>query len=284
MNPRLDGKVALITGAAQGQGRSHAIRLAEEGADIIAVDICEQIPSVAYPLGTREALEETRAFVEKQGRRAVAVKADVRERDQLRAAVEEGVSTLGRLDVVVGNAGIIPLKVREPSAFVDAVDVDLGGILNLVAVTLPHLAAGASIIVIGSTAAMMPGLTDNPALGPGGAGYGLAKKLLISYTEALALQLAPQMIRVNTIHPTNVDTNLLQNDELYKVFRPDLEHPNRDDAVVAFVALNAMPIPFVEPIDVSNAVLFLASEESRYVTGVQLRVDAGSLLRTPPVG
>jgi SDR family mycofactocin-dependent oxidoreductase len=284
MGSRLEGKVVAITGAAQGQGRSHAIRLAEEGADIIAVDICEQIPSVAYPLGTQEDLDELVTQVEKLDRRIVARKADVRERGQLRSAIDEGVAELGRLDVVVGNAGIIPLKDRTPKAFVDAIDVDLGGILNLVAVTLPHLESGASIVITGSTAAMMPGMTDNPALGPGGAGYGLAKKILIDYSEALALQLAPHMIRVNTIHPTNVDTNLLHNDDLYKVFRPDLESPTREDAEIAFGVFNAMPVPYVDPVDISNAVLFFASNEARYVTGVQLRVDAGSLLRTPPLG
>jgi SDR family mycofactocin-dependent oxidoreductase len=284
MTGRLEGKVVAITGAAQGQGRSHAIRLAEEGADIIAIDICEQIPSVAYPLGTQEALDDVVAQVEKLDRRIVAVKADVRERDALRDAIDRGVAELGQLDVVVANAGIIPLAHREPSAFVDAIDVDLVGVLNLVAVTLPHLESGASIVITGSTAAMMPGMVENPALGPGGAGYGLAKKILIDYSEALALQLAASMIRVNTIHPTNVDTNLLHNDQLYRVFRPDLENPTREDAEMAFGVFNAMPVPYVDPIDISNAVLFFASAESRYVTGVQLRVDAGSLLRTPPLG
>jgi SDR family mycofactocin-dependent oxidoreductase len=284
MGGRLDGKVVVITGAARGQGRSHAIRMAEEGADIIAIDLCEQIESVRYPLDTADDLAETVEHVEKLDRRIVSRKADVRDREQLRAAVDEGVAELGGLDVVVANAGILPVKIKEPSAFVDAMDVDFVGVLNLVAVTLPHLGEGASIVITGSTAGMIEGTVENPALGPGGAGYGLAKKLIIQYTEALALQLGPKMIRVNAVHPTNTNTNLLHNEDLYKVFRPDLENPTRGDAEMAFTVFNLMPIPYVEPVDISNVVLFLASDESRYVTGIQLRVDAGSLLRPPPIG
>lgn len=281
MAGRLEGKVAFITGAARGQGRSHAVRLAQEGADIIAIDICGQMDSVAYPQGSAEDLAETVKMVEALDRRIIARKADVRERDQMRAAVNEGIAELGRLDIVVCNAGVLPIKHREPSAFVDAVDVDFGGVLNAVAVTLPHLGAGASIIITGSTAGLMPGAVNNPALGPGGAGYGLAKTMLVQYTEGLALNVAEKSIRVNCIHPTNCDTNLLHNDGLYKIFRPDLESPTRDDVMPAFVHFQAMPIPFIDPVDISNAVLFLASDEARYITGVNLRVDAGSMVKHP---
>ncbi len=281
MAGRLEGKVALITGAARGQGRSHAVRLAEEGADIIAVDLCGQMDSVAYPQGSAEDLAETASMVEALDRRIVARKADVRERDQLRAALDAGLAELGHLDIVCCNAGILPVKHRDPSAFIDALDVDLVGVLNTVAVSLPHLTAGASIVVTGSTAGLMPNAVNNPALGPGGAGYGFAKTVLVQYTEGLALNLAESFIRVNCIHPTNVDTNLLHNDELYKIFRPDLENPTRDDVLPAFNYFQAMPIPYVDPRDISNAVLFLASDESRYITGVNLRVDAGSLLKHP---
>jgi SDR family mycofactocin-dependent oxidoreductase len=284
MSGRLAGKVAVISGAARGQGRSHAIRMAEEGADIIAIDLCAQIDSVPYPMGTPEDLAYTVEQVEKLDRRIVSRQADVRERDQLRAAVDDGVAELGRLDVVVANAGIFPSKDKEPSAFIDAMDVDLIGVLNLVAVSLPHLDNGASIIITGSTAGLMDSTLDNPVLGPGAVGYGLAKKMLVQYTESLALQLAPRMMRVNAIHPTNTDTNLLHHDDLYKVFRPDLENPTRDDAELAFPFFHAMPIPYVDPIDISHAVVFLASDESRYITGVQLRVDAGCLLRPLPLG
>ncbi|EIV94810.1 mycofactocin-coupled SDR family oxidoreductase [Frankia sp. QA3] len=283
MPGRLEGKVAFITGAARGQGRSHAVRLAQEGADIIAIDIVEQIESNPYPLSTPEDLAETVTLVEKLGRRIIATKADVRERDQLREAVTKGVAELGRLDIVVANAGILPMAMGDPQAtdFIDAVDVDLIGVMNAVAVSVPHLPDHSSIIVTGSTAAMMPNTTDNPAMGPGSAGYGWAKKILIGYVEEMALHLAPKFIRVNAVHPTNVNTHLLHNDGLYAQFRPDLENPTREDVEPAFVTFQAMPIPYVEPVDISNLVLFLASDESRYITGQQIRVDAGSLLKFP---
>ncbi len=286
MPGRLEGKVAFVTGAARGQGRSHAVRLAEEGADIIAIDICRQIESNPYPLSSPEDLAETVQLVQKLDRRIVARQADVRERDQLRDAVEAGVRELGRLDIVVANAGILPMAMGDPQAtdFVDAVDVDLVGVMNAVAVSLGHLPEGASIIVTGSTAGLMSGsggTVDNPVMGPGGAGYGWSKRILVSYVEQMALHLAPRFTRVNAIHPTNCNTHLLHNDGLYAMFRPDVENPTREDVLPAFTAFQAMPIPYVEPLDISNLVLFLASDESRYITGQQIRVDAGSLLKVP---
>jgi SDR family mycofactocin-dependent oxidoreductase len=283
MAGRLEGKVAFITGAARGQGRSHAVRLAEEGADIIAVDICQQIESNPYPLSTPEDLAETVMLVEKLDRRIVSFQADVRERDQLRDAVKAGVAELGRLDTVVANAGILPMAMGQPDPmdFIDAVDVDLIGVMNAVAVSLPHLPDGASIIVTGSTAGMMPNTTDNPQMGPGSAGYGWSKRILIGYVEQMGLHLAPRFIRVNAIHPTNCNTHLLHNEGLYAMFRPDIENPSREDVEPAFTTFQAMPIPYVEPVDISNLVLFLASDESRYITGQQIRVDAGSLLKYP---
>jgi SDR family mycofactocin-dependent oxidoreductase len=280
---RLEGKVAVITGAARGQGRSHALRLAEEGADIIAIDICAQIESNPYPLSTPEDLQETVRLVEKLDRRIVARQADVRERDQLRTALDAGLAEFGHVDVIVANAGILPMAMGDPDPmdFVDASDVDLLGVMNAVAVAIPHLPDYGSIIVTGSTAAMLPNTTSNPVMGPGSAGYGWAKRILISYVEEMALHLAPRFIRVNAIHPTNVNTHLLHNDGLYSVFRPDLEHPTREDVEPAFTMFQAMPIPYVEPVDISNVVVFLASQESRYVTGQQIRVDAGSLLKFP---
>ncbi len=278
----LEGTVALVTGAARGQGRSHAVRLAAEGADVIAVDICADIPTVAYPLATAEDLAETARLVESAGRACVAVEADVRERSALSAAAQQGIDRLGRLDIVVANAGILPTGAgKGVGAFVDALDVDLVGVMNTIAVTLPHLPDGASIVITGSTAGMMPGTTDNPTLGPGGAGYTFAKKMLLPYVEALALQLAPRFIRVNGVHPTNTNTHLLHHDDLYRVFRPDLATPTRADAEPAFVHFQAMPIPYIEPEDMADLVLFLASDESRYITGHQIRVDAGSLLKIP---
>lgn len=281
MGGRLEGKVVFVTGAGRGQGRSHAVRLAEEGADIVAVDICKQIDSNLYPLATPEDLDATARAVEATGRRIIARQADVRDRDSLRSVVEEGIREFGHLDVVVANAGICPMGVGNPMDFVDATDVDLIGVMNTVAVALPHLPDGASIVITGSTAGLMEGTTDTGTMGAGGAGYAWAKKTLVGYTEQMALHLASRMIRVNAIHPTNCNTHLIHNEELYKVFRPDLEAPTKEDVIPAFTYFQAMPIPYVEPVDISNAVLFFACEESRYVTGQQLRVDAGSLLRWP---
>ena len=266
-----------------GAKAAHTRSAWREGADVIAVDICEQIKSTKYPLASPEDLDQTANAVKDLGRRIVALKADVRERDQLRAAVEAGMSEFGHLDIVVVNAGILPMGPddTEPSGFVDASDVDLLGAMNTVAVYLPHLADGSSIIVTGSTAAMMPNTTANPSMGSGGAGYTWSKRTLVGYVEQMSIHLAPRFIRVNAIHPTNVNTHLLHNDEMYKVFRPDLEHPTREDAEPAFTYFQAMPIPYVEPEDIANLAVFLASDESRYITGQQIRIDAGSLLKFP---
>lgn len=278
MTGRLEGKVAFITGAARGQGRAHAVRMAQEGADIIAIDICRQIESNPYPLSTPEDLAETEQQVKALGRRIVAQQADVRERHELRAAVEEGVRQFGRLDVVVANAGILPMHPEKWDAadFVDAVDVDLLGVMNAIAAALPHLPDGASIVVTGSTAAMMEYTVQGD---PGGSGYGWAKTTLVPYTQQMALHLAPRMIRVNCIHPTNCNTHLIHNELIYKMHRPDLENPTRAEVEVAFQTFQAMPIPYVEPTDIANLAVFLASDESRYITGQQIRVDAGSMLK-----
>jgi SDR family mycofactocin-dependent oxidoreductase len=284
MTNRLAGKVAFITGAARGQGRAHAVHMAREGADVIGIDICAQIKSNKYPLATFDDLQETARFVEKEGRKCIAVKADVREREQLRQALDEGLAELGQLDIVVANAGILPMAMGDPEPldFIDATDVDLLGVMNTVAVCLPHLGEGSSIIVTGSTAGMMPGTTTNPLMGPGGAGYAWAKSTIIPYVEQMALHLAPNMIRVNAIHPTNCNTHLLHNDGLYSVFRPDMTTtPTRADAEPAFAHFQAMPIPWVEPEDIAHLGVYLASDESRYVTGQQIRVDAGAMLKFP---
>jgi SDR family mycofactocin-dependent oxidoreductase len=277
---KLDGRVAFITGAARGQGRSHAVRLAQEGAAIIAVDICETFDSMNYPLATPEDLQQTVKEVEAEGGRIVARKADVRVKSELKDALDAGLAEFGRLDIVCANAGVTAMK--DPTllqSFVDGVDVDLVGVLHTVGVSLPHLKAGASIIVTGSTAGMMKGLMNNPALGGGGSGYAWAKQTIFRYVEVFALQLAPHMIRLNAIHPTNTDTTLLMNDDIFRAFRPDLKNPTREDAIQAFPAMQAMPIPFLDPIDISHLVAFLASDESRYMTGQNIRVDAGAMLK-----
>ncbi|TDD86047.1 NAD(P)-dependent oxidoreductase [Actinomadura darangshiensis] len=278
---RVAGKVAFITGAARGQGRSHAVRLAEEGADIIAVDLCQDYETIGYPLARPDDLKETVRLVEELGRRIVAVQADVREAAQLREAVERGVAELGRLDIVVAQAGVAGMKGRPPlRAWSDVVDTNLVGTINAVQAALPHLPEGGSIIATGSIAALMViGTIDQPGRDPGGHAYMYAKQALSHYIHELARNVAPLRIRANVVHPTNCDTDMLQSEPMYRSFRPDLEHPTRADAEPAFRTQQAMPVPYVEPRDISDMVLFLASDESRYVTGMQMRVDAGGYLK-----
>ncbi|HEY5853383.1 MAG TPA: mycofactocin-coupled SDR family oxidoreductase [Aldersonia sp.] len=278
---RVEGKVAFVTGAARGQGRSHAIRLAEEGADIIAIDLCENIESIGYPMAPPEDLDETARLIEKLDRRVVTVQADVRESAQMRDAVERGIAELGRLDIVIAQAGVAGMK-GEPAvqAWCDVVNTNLVGTINAVQAALPHLGSGASIVATGSTAALMDlSKVDVPGKDLGGVAYVFSKRALSQYIHQLATHLAPRGIRANVVHPTNCDTDMLQSEPMYRSFRPDLEAPTRQDAEPAFYVQQAMPVPFVEPIDISNAVLFLASEEARYVTGMQLRIDAGGYLK-----
>lgn len=281
---RVQDKVILVTGGARGQGRSHAVKLAEEGADIILFDICHGIDTNRYPLATLHDLSEAKLEVEKTGRQAYTAEIDVRDRAAVSRELATAVAEFGgKLDVVVANAGICPLGADLPiAAFVDAFDVDFIGVVNTVHAALPYLTAGGSVITTGSVAGLIaaraPGASAAPA-GPGGFGYNLAKQMIDQYTRALATQLAPLSIRANAIHPTNCNTPMLQSEPMYRVFRPDLESPTSEDALLAFPAMQAMPVPYVEPQDVSNAVCFLASDESRYVTGIQLNVDAGAMLK-----
>ncbi|MDV3124547.1 mycofactocin-coupled SDR family oxidoreductase [Mycobacterium sp. 21AC1] len=278
---RVEGKVVLVTGGARGQGRSHAVKLAEEGADIILFDICHDIETNEYPLATSRDLEEAGLEVEKTGRKAYTAEVDVRDRAAVARELANAVAEFGKLDVVVANAGICPLGADLPvQAFADAFDVDFVGVVNTVHAALPYLKSGASIITTGSIAGLIAAQPGAPGPeGPGGAGYSYAKQLVDSYTLRLALQLAPQSIRANVVHPTNVNTSMLNNEPMYRQFRPDLESPTRDDALQTFPLMQAMPIPYIEPSDISNAVCFLASDESRYVTGLQFKVDAGAMLK-----
>ena len=280
---RLEGKVAVITGAARGQGRSHALHMAAAGADIIALDICSDVASNPSPLATEADLDETRRLVEDNGRRIIAAVADVRDRAQLRDALGSAVAELGGLDVIVANAGISAFGPTVPvQGFVDAFDVDFVGVVNTVSAGLPYLPQGSSIIVTGSIAALASQVNWSDGLGlqgPGAVGYGLAKSMLRDYTKSLALVLGEQRIRVNAVHPTNVDTDMLHIDAIYRAFRPDLENPTRVDAEVGFAFIHAIPVPYVDPSDISHAVVYLASDESRYVTGQQLFVDAGAAVK-----
>ncbi|MCV7152889.1 mycofactocin-coupled SDR family oxidoreductase [Mycolicibacterium pyrenivorans] len=278
---RVQGKVAFVTGAGRGQGRSHAVRLAEEGADIVALDICKDFETVGYSMASPEDLEETANLIEKTGQRVVTVVADVADASKVAAAVKQGVDEFGKLDIVVAQAGIMGLT-GEPAikAWSDTINTNLIGTINAIQASLPYLEPGASIIATGSTAALMDlSKKDNPGADMGGQAYSVSKRLLSQYVHDLATELAPRGIRANVLHPTNCNTPMLQSEPMYKVFRPDLEKPTREDAELTFPVQQAMPVPYVEPEDMSNAVLWLASDEARYVTGVQLRVDAGSYLK-----
>jgi SDR family mycofactocin-dependent oxidoreductase len=281
MTGQLRGKVAFITGAARGQGRAHAVRLASEGADIIAVDLCRDIDTIGYPMAAPEDLDETARLIEKTVQGAVIAQADVRDAAQLRAALHTGLAEFGRLDIVVAQAGVAGMKGQPPlQAWCDVINTNLIGTINAIQAALPHLGAGASIIATGSTAALMDTAEkDNPGRDPGGMAYIHSKRALSHYVHDLATELAPLGIRANVIHPTNTNTAMLQSEPMYRSFRPDLEHPTRADAEPVFGVQQAMKIPYVEAQDISNAVLWPASDEARYVTGMQLRVDAGGYLK-----
>jgi SDR family mycofactocin-dependent oxidoreductase len=277
MAGRVAGKVALVTGAARGQGRSHAIHLAREGADIVAVDYCTSFDTISYPMASAGDLAQTGKEVEALDRRVLTVQADVRDPGAMERAVQDGISALGRLDVVVANAGICAMaKNQSLQAWVDVSGVNFGGVLATLNAAIPHLSAGASMVVTGSLAALLPA---GPSPEPGGMAYTWAKRSMISLVHDLALVLAPSSIRLNGVHPTNCNTDMLQHEEMYQSFRPDLEHPTREDAIQAFPVLNAIPVPWVEPADISQVVLFLASDESRYVTGQFIACDAGGHLK-----
>jgi len=275
----LEGKVAFVTGAARGQGRSHALRMAQEGADIIAVDLCGQIGTVPYPMATPEDLAETVRQVEALDRRIIATEADVRDGAALTAALDDGVAQLGKLDIVAANAGICsfaPADELTDEMWDEMIATNLTGVFKTARAAIPHLKAngnGGAMVLTSSTAGIM-GI-------PNLAHYVSAKHGVVGLMKVLALELAPHMIRVNSVHPTSVNTDMIQNQVTYDTFRPDKEPgtATRDDAADAFTSLNALPIKWVEPVDISNAVVFLASDMARYVTGVQLPVDAGSVIK-----
>ncbi|CAN5530329.1 mycofactocin-coupled SDR family oxidoreductase [soil metagenome] len=277
---KLDNKVAVVSGAARGQGRSHAISLAVEGASIIALDICEDLPGNTYPLARPEDLDETALLVEKEGVAVHTAIVDVRERSAVWKAIDDGVAALGRLDIVVANAGICAMGEGQTiQSWSDTIDTDLVGVFNVIQASLPHVNDGGSIIATGSLAALLGSSTTQ---GPGGSAYSFAKQIVARYVNDLSIQLAKKMIRVNAVHPTNVNTDMLHNEGMYRVFRPDLLSPTREEAEAAFPAMQAMPVPYIEPQDVSNAVVFLASDDSRFITGTQLRVDAGAFVKSKP--
>jgi (+)-trans-carveol dehydrogenase len=275
----LDGKVAFVTGAARGQGRSHAIRLAQEGADIIAIDACATPDWLSYPLATEADLAQTVKDVEAQGRRIIAGKADIRDLAAVQAVLGDGVAEYGgRLDIVAANAAVISwpqdLWAIDVAEFRELIDVTLTGtFITLKAAVPPMIAAGngGSIVLTSSGAA----ITAGKGLGD----YKAAKNGVLALKDTLACELAEHFIRVNAICPTAVDTPMIHNERLHRAFRPDLEHPGRDDVKDGFAEMNLLPVPWVAPVDISNAIVWLCSDAARYVTGITLPVDAGNQLK-----
>ena len=273
---QLDGKVAFITGAARGQGRSHAITLAREGADIIAVDLCRQEETVPYPMSTPDDLAQTVKQVEALDRRIIASQADIRDLSALTEAVDRGVAELGRLDILLANAGIstpAPTLDMDEQVWDEMIEINLTGQWKTIKAAVPHIirgGRGGSVVITSSLAAIYA--NENTAH------YSAAKAGLVGFMKVLAKELAPHSIRVNTIHPTTVATDMILNEPTYRLFRPDLENPTRADFEVAARTLNKLPVAAIEPVDISNAILYLVSDAGRYVTGITHVVDAGGQL------
>jgi SDR family mycofactocin-dependent oxidoreductase len=278
MAGRVEGKVAFITGAARGQGRAHAVKLASEGADIVGLDICAQVDSVDYAMSTPDDLQETIELVEKQGHRMITKIGDVRDIAALRSLYEEGVQTFGHIDLVVANAGIMPVWGKGSdtmTAWQDCLDILLTGVLNTVEVAYPSLieqGTGGSIVITSSMAACQPMMRTLNGRTLGLLGYSAAKAALVNLAQNYASVLAAHNIRVNTVHPTGVNTPMVDND----MVRDRMANVDPQDGLAL---VNALPVEFVEADDIADTVLFLCSDESRYLTGSSLRVDAGSSLR-----
>jgi len=273
---KLDGKVALITGAARGQGRSHALTLAGEGADILAVDLVGQIGSVPYPMSKPEDLETTVKQVEALDRRILARQGDVRDPEAMQALVDDGIAEFGHIDIVCANAGIAGLGdalSMTPRQWIDMIDVNLNGVwFSIQPVLRPMIdqGTGGSIIITSSLYGVKapPGNLVH---------YTAAKHGVVGIMRALAVELAPHFIRVNTINPTFVRTDMMQNDSMISVFVPDEEHPTQEQFENAMQAINVMPVPWIPPEDISRTVLYLASDDSRYVTGTTALIDLGAM-------
>jgi SDR family mycofactocin-dependent oxidoreductase len=269
---KLDGKVALVTGGARGQGRSHALTLAREGADIIICDVADQIETVSYKMATPGQLEETVQLVEALDRRCVAVQADVRDSAQMDSVVERGIAEFGRIDILLANAGIMShhtIAGMSDEMWQDMVDVNLTGVFNSIRAVLPHMVEQnyGRIVATSSQA----GRVAFPNIGH----YVATKWGVLGLVKAVAQEVAAHGINVNAVCPTNVDTDMIQHEAMYRLFLPDAANPTREDAEPVFAALNAIPVPWIQPQDVSNAILFLVSDEARYITGEEISVAAG---------
>ena len=274
---KLQGKVALITGAARGQGRSHAVRLAEDGADIVAIDIAAPIPTAYYPAATPADLQLTAKLVEAEGVQVLAAEADVRDQAALDQVVTRALVAFGHIDIVVANAGIAshaPTWELADDQWQNVVDVNLTGVWRTVKACVPSMIARGQggVVVLTSSLAGLHGYGNI-------AGYVAAKHGVNGLMRTLANELGPHNIRVNTVCPGLINTDMMMNDGTYAMFRPDVQHPTLEDAKVVFRTMQLLPLDWLEPRDVSNAIAFLVSDEARAITGVALPVDGGQLQR-----
>jgi SDR family mycofactocin-dependent oxidoreductase len=269
---KLEGRVALVTGGARGQGRSHALALAREGADIIVCDIADQIKSIPYTMGSVEQLEETVKLVENLDRRCIALKADVRDAVQVKAVVDAGIAEFGTIDILLANAGIMSLQQisqMSDDVWQDVIDVNLTGVFYSIRAVLPHMIeAGYGRIVVTASQA---GRVAFQNLGH----YVASKWGVMGLVKAVALEVAANGITVNAVCPTNVDTDMIHHETLYERFLPDADKPTREDVVPKFAELNAIPVPWIQPQDVSDAILFLVSDQAKFITGDAISVAAG---------
>jgi (+)-trans-carveol dehydrogenase len=276
-NRRFEDKVVFISGVARGQGREHAIRFAKEGARIIGFDVCSDQPTTPYPLATEEDLAETVRRVESAGGAMHAEVADVRDLNRLREVLKGGMDKYGRLDVILANAGTYspgPVQWLTSEAWDETISINLTGVFNTVRAGVNRMIQqneGGAIVITSSTAGLR-GFYGSPA-------YNAAKHGVVGFMRSLALELAPNNIRVNTVHPTSVHTPMIINDVFPRLVRMDLENPTTEDAGEFLRPQQALDTPWVEAGDISDAVLWLCSEEARYITGTTLPVDAGALLK-----
>ncbi|HEY4006502.1 MAG TPA: mycofactocin-coupled SDR family oxidoreductase [Pseudonocardia sp.] len=273
---RIEGKVALVTGAARGMGRSHAVRLAQEGADIVAVDLCASLDTAPYPGASSQDLDLTTQLVEQFDRRIIARQVDVRDSKAMQAVVDESIAELDHIDIVCANAGIASFGFSwelSDEAWQEIIDVNLTGAWKTAKAVIPHMierGQGGSIIFISSVA----GLIGVPTM----AHYTASKHGVVGLMRALAVELARHDVRVNTVNPGNVDTPMVDNAPTRQIFMPDLRDPTREDAERIMKEMSALPVSWLDPREVSNAVLFLASDEARHITGITLPVDAGMMI------
>jgi SDR family mycofactocin-dependent oxidoreductase len=277
---RVAGKVAFITGAARGQGRSHAVRLAEEGADIVAIDLCEQVRTVAYPMSTPADLEQTAKLVEQTGARILTSIADVRDKAALQGVLDDALDQFGHIDIVLANAGIMPCVdplSEDPQAWTDCIDIMLTGVYHTIDACLPSMISrgrGGSIVITSSTAGLAGVANGLDAKNtPGNIGYHAAKHGVVGLMRLYANMVAEYSIRVNTVHPTGTNSPMVVNDQFSEWVQ---RHPSMSHSFMR----NTLPVPLIEPLDISNAILFLCSDEGRYITGTTLPVDAGFINRS----